>query len=75
MNSSKLEMRKAQNCKRFGKKRRYFWRLYHCMPRAVEKLIEKKEFKKNDVIVMLFPDHGSRYLSKIYNDKWLNEQI
>ena len=44
-----------------------------CM-RAVEKLIEKKEFKKNDVIVMLFPDHGSRYLSKIYNDKWLNEQ-
>lgn len=42
--------------------------------RAVEKLIKKKEFKKNDVIVMLFPDHGSRYLSKIYNDKWLNEQ-
>ena len=42
--------------------------------RAVEKLIEKKEFKKDDVIVMLFPDHGSRYLSKIYNDKWLNEQ-
>ena len=42
--------------------------------RAVEKLIEKKEFKKNDIIVMLFPDHGSRYLSKIYNDKWLNEQ-
>ena len=42
--------------------------------RAVEKLIEKKEFKKNDVIVMLFPDHGSRYLSKIYNDEWLNEQ-
>lgn len=42
--------------------------------RAVEKLIEKKEFKKDDVIVMLFPDHGSRYLSKIYNEQWLNEQ-
>ena len=42
--------------------------------RAVEKLIEKKEFKNNDVIVMLFPDHGSRYLSKIYNNEWLNEQ-
>jgi|TARA_B100001093_G_scaffold304023_1_gene289923 cystathionine beta-synthase len=41
---------------------------------AVEKIIEKKEFKNNDIIVMLFPDHGSRYLSKIYNDKWLNEQ-
>ena len=42
--------------------------------RAVEKLIEKNEFKKDDVIVMLFPDHGSRYLSKIYNEEWLNEQ-
>ena len=42
--------------------------------RAVEKLIEKKEFKRDDVIVMLFPDHGSRYLSKIYNEEWLNEQ-
>ena len=42
--------------------------------RAVEKLIEKKEFKKDDIIVMLFPDHGSRYLSKIYNEQWLNEQ-
>jgi len=42
--------------------------------RAVEKLIEKKEFKKDDVIVMLFPDHGTRYLSKIYNEEWLNEQ-
>ena len=42
--------------------------------RAVEKLIENKEFKNDDVIVMLFPDHGSRYLSKIYNDEWLNEQ-
>ena len=42
--------------------------------RAVEKLIEKKEFKKDDVIVMLFPDHGSRYLSKIYNEEWLNKQ-
>ena len=26
------------------------------------------------IIVMLFPDHGSRYLSKIYNEEWLNEQ-
>ena len=42
--------------------------------RAVEKLIEKKEFKKNDIIVMLFPDHGSRYLSKIYSDKWMENQ-
>ena len=25
------------------------------------------------VFVILLPDHGSRYLSKVYNDKWLEE--
>lgn len=32
------------------------------------------EFDKNSLVVVLFPDHGSRYMSKIYNDKWMNEQ-
>mgnify|MGYP000960386189 CR=1 FL=1 len=31
-------------------------------------------FKKGDTIVILFPDHGSRYMSKIYSDKWMEEQ-
>ena len=30
-------------------------------------------FNKNDVVVVLFHDHGSRYISKIYNDEWMKE--
>ena len=41
---------------------------------AIKQLNDEKEFKKSDVIVVIFPDHGSRYLSKIYNDKWMENQ-
>ena len=41
---------------------------------AVKQLNDEKEFNKSDVIVVIFPDHGSRYLSKIYNDKWMENQ-
>jgi cystathionine beta-synthase len=30
--------------------------------------------KPTDTVVLLFSDHGSRYLSKIYNDEWMTEQ-
>ena len=32
------------------------------------------EFDKDSVVVVIFPDHGSRYMSKIYSDDWMNEQ-
>ena len=41
---------------------------------AVKQLNELKEFKDSDFIVVIFPDHGSRYLSKIYSDKWMENQ-
>lgn len=41
---------------------------------AVKQLNEQGEFKKGDNIVVIFPDHGSRYMSKVYSDKWMNEQ-
>ena len=41
---------------------------------AVKQLNDEKEFNKTDVIVIIFPDHGSRYLSKIYSDKWMENQ-
>lgn len=41
---------------------------------AIKQLGEEGRFKKNDVVVVIFPDHGSRYMSKIYSDKWMNEQ-
>ena len=28
---------------------------------------------KKDIIVVIIPDHGSRYLSKLYNDNWMKE--
>ena len=33
----------------------------------------KDEFKPDDLVVVLFHDHGSRYLKKIYNDQWMKE--
>jgi cystathionine beta-synthase len=34
----------------------------------------KGEFDENSLVVVIFPDHGSRYMSKIYNDNWMREQ-
>lgn len=31
-------------------------------------------FNKNSVVVVVFPDHGSRYMNKIYSDSWMKEQ-
>ena len=41
---------------------------------AIKQLNEEGEFQKNDKIVVVFPDHGSRYMSKIYSDKWMEDQ-
>ncbi|PWH83223.1 cystathionine beta-synthase [Algibacter marinivivus] len=34
----------------------------------------KKHFKKEDVVVVLFHDHGSRYVGKMFNDEWMRER-
>ena len=34
----------------------------------------KNNFKKEDVVVVLFHDHGSRYLAKMFNDDWMKER-
>ena len=34
----------------------------------------KNQLKSKDMVVVLFPDHGSRYLGKIYNDDWMVQQ-
>ena len=33
----------------------------------------KDQFNRDDLVVVLFHDHGSRYLKKIYNDDWMQE--
>lgn len=34
----------------------------------------QQQFTKDDIIVVLLHDHGSRYVGKIYNDEWMTEQ-
>ncbi len=34
----------------------------------------KDKFKKDDVVVVILHDHGSRYVAKIYNDNWMRER-
>jgi cystathionine beta-synthase len=42
---------------------------------AVAGLLQMKErFKAGDVVVIIFPDHGTRYLGKMYNDDWLRDR-
>ena len=41
---------------------------------AVKQFDSKNEFNAEDFVVIIFPDHGSRYLSKIYSDKWMETQ-
>jgi len=41
---------------------------------AVKQLNETGVFKPNDIVVLIFPDHGSRYMSKVYNDQWMQDQ-
>jgi len=41
---------------------------------AIKGVIQLKEnFKPEDLVVVLFHDHGSRYLKKIYDDDWMRE--
>ena len=42
---------------------------------AMAGLLQLREhFKKDDVVVVIFHDHGSRYLGKMFNDDWMREK-
>jgi cystathionine beta-synthase len=34
----------------------------------------RQHLKKDDIVVVIFHDHGSRYVGKIYNDDWMRER-
>lgn len=34
----------------------------------------KSQLKPTDVVVVIFHDHGSRYVGKVYNDQWMMER-
>ncbi|WP_095953340.1 PLP-dependent cysteine synthase family protein [Flavobacterium sp. ACN6] len=41
---------------------------------AIKQYAEEGEFTKESNIIAIFPDHGSRYMSKVFSDDWMNEQ-
>jgi len=41
---------------------------------GLKQLEEEGEFTDDSIVVIVFPDHGSRYMGKIYNDKWMDQQ-
>jgi cystathionine beta-synthase len=41
---------------------------------AIKQLHAEGEFDNNSKAVIIFPDHGSRYMSKVFSDKWMEDQ-
>lgn len=41
---------------------------------GLKQLNETGEFTEDSVVVVVFPDHGSRYMSKVYSDEWMEQQ-
>jgi cystathionine beta-synthase len=42
---------------------------------AMAGIIQMKDrFKEGDVVVVIFHDHGTRYLGKMFNDEWMKSK-
>lgn len=41
---------------------------------AVKQLAAENEFNNDSKVVIILPDHGSRYMTKIYSDQWMEAQ-
>lgn len=41
---------------------------------AIRQFADEGEFDVNSNVIAIFPDHGSRYMSKVFSDDWMNEQ-
>ena len=41
---------------------------------AIKQYAEEGEFDASSNVVAIFPDHGSRHMSKVFSDDWMNEQ-
>jgi cystathionine beta-synthase len=42
---------------------------------AVKGILQlKDQLTKDDLVVVIFNDHGSRYIAKLYNDQWMMER-
>lgn len=42
---------------------------------AIAGILQMKQmFKKDDVVVVIFHDHGTRYMGKMYNEDWMRDR-
>jgi cystathionine beta-synthase len=41
---------------------------------GIRQYAEEGEFTADSKVVAIFPDHGSRYMSKVFSDEWMNDQ-
>ena len=41
---------------------------------AIKQYADEGEFDENSCVIAIFPDHGSRYMSKVFSDEWMNAQ-
>ena len=42
---------------------------------AIAGILQMKDrFKEGDIVIVLFHDHGSRYVGKMFNDDWMRER-
>ena len=41
---------------------------------GLKQLAEEGEFDENSHVVVIYPDHGSRYMGKVFSDDWMEEQ-
>ena len=41
---------------------------------ATIQLLNEDYFNQDSKVVIIFPDHGSRYMSKIYSEDWMEKQ-
>jgi len=41
---------------------------------GLKQLASQGEFDENSMVVVIFPDHGSRYMSKVFCDEWMRDQ-
>lgn len=46
---------------------------YSCGSAVAGLLQMKDQLTKDDVVVVIFHDHGSRYVGKLYNDEWMKK--
>lgn len=41
---------------------------------GLKQLNDEGVFNNESIVVAIFPDHGSKYMSKVYNNKWMEQQ-